>query len=144
MNKTRWAIFLATAAVAGFVVFIYLIPRYSALYSIDSKLTRTQAQEISKQVAAKIGINLSGNHLRRRIQSRGYFVIRAVLPVAESGSTARAPVNSAAVCVKIRIEDFVRVVPPSRLRKDSASRQREKHHQKQDCDFLFHGSRLCY
>ncbi len=60
MNKTRWAIFLATAAVAGFVVFIYLIPGYSALYSIDSKLTRTQAQEISKQVAAKIGINLSG------------------------------------------------------------------------------------
>ena len=51
----RSAIFLAAAAIAGIVLFIALIPRYSILYSIDSRLDRGPAIDFSRQIAAKIG-----------------------------------------------------------------------------------------
>ena len=59
MKKKRSAALLGTAAIVGLAIFISLLPRYSALYSIDSRLTRAQVKDMSRQVAAKIGVSLS-------------------------------------------------------------------------------------
>ncbi len=57
----RSAIFLAAAAIAGIVLFIALIPRYSILYSIDSRLDRGQAISYSKKIAERVGVKLPSN-----------------------------------------------------------------------------------
>lgn len=61
MKNKRSAILLAAAAIAGFAIFIYLVPRYSPLYSVDSRLDRGQVMEYSKKVAASIGTDLPDN-----------------------------------------------------------------------------------
>ncbi len=58
MHKTRSAVLLGAAAVLGLAIFVYLIPGYSPYYSIDSRLTRGEARQISRDVAAKLGVNL--------------------------------------------------------------------------------------
>lgn len=61
MRQRRSAVLLGIGAIIGLGVFIYLIPAYSPSYSIDSRLTRSQVQEISRHIAAKIGVNLPAN-----------------------------------------------------------------------------------
>ena len=54
----RSAIFLAAAAIGGIVLFISLVPRYSILYSIDSRLDRGQVLDFSRKIAHRIGMTL--------------------------------------------------------------------------------------
>lgn len=61
MRKIRSAVLLGAAAIIGLVIFMSLIPEYSACYSMDSRLTRGDVQEISWRVAAKLGVDLPNN-----------------------------------------------------------------------------------
>ncbi len=63
MKISKSAISLAIIAIAGLAAFIYFTPSYSTSYSVDSRLTRSQVQEMSKDVALKIGLNIPGNLL---------------------------------------------------------------------------------
>ena len=60
MKITKSAIFLSTAAIIGVAAFIYLLPSYSPLYSFDSRLDRSQVQQMSKDVASQIGFDMPG------------------------------------------------------------------------------------
>ena len=57
----RSAIFLAAAAIAGIIIFILSVPRYSILYSIDSRLDRGQVIKYSREIAQRIGVPLPQN-----------------------------------------------------------------------------------
>ncbi len=59
MKKRRSAILLAAAAITGLIVFIELIPGYSIIYSINSRLNRSQAIDESEQIGRMFGVKLS-------------------------------------------------------------------------------------
>jgi hypothetical protein len=58
MKFSKSAIFLGITAIIGVAVFIYFLPAYSPLYSIDSRLTRSQVQQMSKEVGTQIGFDM--------------------------------------------------------------------------------------
>ena len=61
MKIRKSAIFLGVTAAISAAVFVYLLPSYSPLYSFDSRLSRSQVQQISKEVASQIGFVMPGN-----------------------------------------------------------------------------------
>ncbi len=81
MKNKRAAILLAAAAIAGVVVFVTMTPRYSLLFSVDSKLDRGQAISLSREIAGKIGAHITDNLIenttfRSDVVSLGYLKSR--------------------------------------------------------------------
>ncbi len=72
MRTKKSAILLAAAAVAGLVAFILLVPHYSLYYSVDSKLDRSQAIEMSRKIAEKFGTHLSRDLMQNTVFKTDY------------------------------------------------------------------------
>ncbi len=58
MKISKSVIILAGTAIIGFAAFIYLLPSYSTLWSVDSRLNRSQVQQMSTETANEIGLKL--------------------------------------------------------------------------------------
>ena len=67
MKTKRSAIFLGITAIIGIAAFIYLAPLYSTTCSIDSRLTRSQVQQMSQNVARKIGVNMPSSLMENTV-----------------------------------------------------------------------------
>ncbi|HUI31307.1 MAG TPA: PP2C family protein-serine/threonine phosphatase [Candidatus Acidoferrales bacterium] len=65
MKLLKSPAFLCLTAVIGLAVFIYLLPSYSTLRSIDSRLTRSQVRQDSRDVASRIGLSLPNGLMER-------------------------------------------------------------------------------
>ncbi len=59
MKIPKPAIIFGAGGIIGLAIFIYLLPIYSTTRSIDSRLTRSQVQQMSRDVVGKVGFNLT-------------------------------------------------------------------------------------
>lgn len=92
MKNKRSAILLAAAAVTGFAIFVYLVPHYSPLYSIDSKIDRGKAIEFSRTIAEKMGADVGDNLMQNttfRSDAFSLAYLRSEAGIAETNSLVR-------------------------------------------------------